>query len=57
MKSLPANAGDIRDTDSLSWQDSPGQGGGGGGGGMATHGQMSLVGYVWSIGSQRVRHD
>ena len=29
VKSLPASAGDIRDTDSLSWQDSPGQGGGG----------------------------
>ena len=30
VKILPANAGDIRDTDSLSWQDSPGQGDGGG---------------------------
>jgi len=57
VKSLPASAGDLRDGDSLDGEDPLEEG-------MATtpvflpgesHGEEP--GWLWSMGSQRVRHD
>ena len=59
VRNLPANAGDVRNMDSISGSGrSPGEG-------RATHSSILAwriprteePGGLWSIGSQRVRHD
>ena len=57
-KNLPANAGDVRDIQSLGWEDPLEKG-------MATHFSVlawrilktEKLGRVWPIGLRRVRHN
>ena len=59
VKNMPANAGDIRNVDSILGQEDPLEKS------MATHSsvfawripQTEKPGGLWSIGSQRVRYD